>query len=228
MILQLAFYLIIFIKLVKLDTSISCPNYEDIKDRDLNDEERAIIAKFTEKPTPKEEFVIENNDTFTDIWGYTLNWTNVREGWYKLRRYKYIDGNKLMKKHKTMLKTYTKLGYKVMDIPRYMYQTMLEMRDLKTMRVEDCGHTVNCKRLNEKAEVINIQNTFMYRFLDDSILNTMQTTLQPILEKWAKVRLDFSPVVYGIRRYTRGASLLLHVDKIPSHIISAIIQVNIQ
>ena len=33
-------------------------------------------------------------------------------------------------------------------------------------------------------------------------------------------------VAYGIRRYTRGATLVQHVDNIPTHIISAILQID--
>ena len=36
---------------------------------------------------------------------------------------------------------------------------------------------------------------------------------------------DFT--IYGIRRYLRGAWMGLHVDKLPTHIISAILQVHI-
>ena len=58
------------------------------------------------------------------------------------------------------------------------------------------------------------------------VRRTLEYQLQKILEDWAKVKLKKDFVLYGIRRYTRGAVLLQHVDKIPSHIISVILQID--
>ena len=38
--------------------------------------------------------------------------------------------------------------------------------------------------------------------------------------------LSEQAIVYGIRRYARGAKLWEHTDRVPTHIISAILQVN--
>ena len=40
-----------------------------------------------------------------------------------------------------------------------------------------------------------------------------------------KIRLSPETQIYGIRRYLRGAWLSLHVDQLPTHILSAILQV---
>ena len=50
-------------------------------------------------------------------------------------------------------------------------------------------------------------------------------TLLPILEKWSGQKLSSDPIIYGIRRYLRGAWCLLHVDRLPTHILSVILQV---
>ena len=57
-----------------------------------------------------------------------------------------------------------------------------------------------------------------------SIVENLRQTLKPIFEDWSRIALENHVVVYGIRRYLRGAWLSLHVDKIP-RIISAILQV---
>lgn len=49
--------------------------------------------------------------------------------------------------------------------------------------------------------------------------------VKPMLEKWSDRKLSNKARVYGIRKYTRGAWLSLHVDKPTSHILSVIIQV---
>ncbi len=59
-----------------------------------------------------------------------------------------------------------------------------------------------------------------------------------ILENWingedrfgldgsSRIRLSDKSQIYGIRRYLRGASLNLHVDRPTTHIISAILQLD--
>ena len=49
--------------------------------------------------------------------------------------------------------------------------------------------------------------------------------LLPILESWSGKQLSPDPIIYGIRRYLRGAWCALHVDRLPSHILSVILQV---
>ena len=50
-------------------------------------------------------------------------------------------------------------------------------------------------------------------------------TLLPILEKWSGQKISSDPIIYGIRRYLRGAWCQLHVDRLPSHVLSVILQV---
>ena len=52
----------------------------------------------------------------------------------------------------------------------------------------------------------------------------IKSSLLPIMGNWCGLSLK-SAVVYGIRRYTRGSWLGLHVDRLPTHIISVILQV---
>ena len=65
----------------------------------------------------------------------------------------------------------------------------------------------------------NHANTF--KELNEEIV----TVVKPIIEKWANVKLSSNATVYGIRRYLRGAWLGLHVDRLPTHVLSAILQV---
>ena len=45
-------------------------------------------------------------------------------------------------------------------------------------------------------------------------------------EKWSGQNLSPKCKMYGIRRYLRGARMMLHVDKLPWNIIGAILHVN--
>ena len=57
-----------------------------------------------------------------------------------------------------------------------------------------------------------------------SIVENLRRTLKPIFEDWSRIALANHVVVYGIRRYLRGAWLSLHVDNFPYH-IAGILQV---
>ena len=52
-------------------------------------------------------------------------------------------------------------------------------------------------------------------------------TLKPIMEEWigGNIPLQYNNV-YGPRRYRHGAQLWLHVDRMTTHIISAILQLD--
>ena len=70
------------------------------------------------------------------------------------------------------------------------------------------------------------RNKILIDIIDKTGLkNIIKTALKPILQDWSGQILSENVIIYGIRRYLRGASMLLHVDKFPTHIISAILQV---
>ena len=53
------------------------------------------------------------------------------------------------------------------------------------------------------------------------------TTIQPILEDWIGGDIPLRPtMIYGIRRYLNGSKFYMHVDRLNTHIISAILQVD--
>ena len=41
----------------------------------------------------------------------------------------------------------------------------------------------------------------------------LSRVLKPIMQNWSKTEVSNEITVYGIRRYLRGSSLLLHVDR---------------
>ena len=77
--------------------------------------------------------------------------------------------------------------------------------------------------VKNNTQVLIIEQSPYYALIEKEILSS----LQPILESWSGQKLSQDHVVYGIRRYLRGASLMAHVDRLPTHIISAILQVRL-
>ena len=52
----------------------------------------------------------------------------------------------------------------------------------------------------------------------------LSRVLKPIMQNWSKTEVSNEITVYGIRRYLRGSSLLLHVDRKDLRIFGAILQ----
>ena len=62
--------------------------------------------------------------------------------------------------------------------------------------------------------------------VSSAVQETTISILKPILQKWSKQKLSPNGLFYGMRRYSKGAWMSLHVDRLPSHIISVILQVH--
>ena len=60
--------------------------------------------------------------------------------------------------------------------------------------------------------------------LDDHMRSVIREAMLPILEQWVQRKLELT-ALYGIREYRRGATLKMHVDKIETHHVSAIVNV---
>ena len=60
--------------------------------------------------------------------------------------------------------------------------------------------------------------------LDSHMRSVIREAMLPILEEWAQRKLELT-ALYGIREYRRGATLKMHVDKIETHHVSAIVNV---
>jgi prolyl 4-hydroxylase len=61
--------------------------------------------------------------------------------------------------------------------------------------------------------------------LDDSLRARISAELHPLLEAWVAKTLRMT-AVYGIREYQRSAVLDMHIDRMETHIVSAILNVS--
>ncbi len=61
--------------------------------------------------------------------------------------------------------------------------------------------------------------------LPDNLKQRLSTEIAPLLETWYGGKLNLTSV-YGIRKYTNGAILRMHVDTVHTHVVSAIINVD--
>ena len=121
-----------------------------------------------------------------------------------------------------------------MDIPADLHQRIKEARNIEAMEPEDCDSTnmvINCKiihydeELKQSIEYYN-NNTFLIPMHHNvSLTRGISFRLRKVLEKWSNLPLHKDPFMPRIRRYTQGASLILHIDYLPDLTISALLQV---
>jgi len=172
--------------------------------------------------------VLAQNPTYTDWWGVVYNWTSIDAGWYPMKKQYYLRQIELLKFQTKAIRRFTEIGYKVMKIPPVLYETILNQRNMQSLQKEDCEGLwcINCEQYID-GKLTHMNNTFLMDFMNPKVVvRAIKYQLLKIMENWANVKLDENGNIYGIRRYTRGAILLQHVDKIPNHIISAILQID--
>ena len=80
---------------------------------------------------------------------------------------------------------------------------------------------VVCIFAEPKHNMMNLNVRFDKNNLGDYI----STYVKKEIEDWCGEELDKKIIFHGIRRYLRGSWVALHLDKLPTHIISAILQV---
>ena len=66
-------------------------------------------------------------DKFIDITGYEIDWHDREDGWTEDRRKRVWNHNLLMMDQRKKLPTFTKSGYKKMDIPPELYWSILQI-----------------------------------------------------------------------------------------------------
>ena len=115
-----------------------------------------------------------------------------------------------------------------MTIPDELYESILEARRPETLNWEKCVASpyTNCLAIRERGEKVPKHNVQIMRVKNEKVLRqSLVSHLKPIIEEWAGQSMSSQVVVYGIRRYLKGAWLSLHVDQVPTHIFSVILQV---
>ena len=129
----------------------------------------------------REELILTQAPSLTDIWGYQMNWTVFEDGWYPLRRYRVLANELLLREfiriHKADRKNMTVKGFEVRDIPEDLHKLIKENRDIPNMVPEDCDWTamvINCKNRFEEGMITN-DNTFLIPLKQDNITTVIKS-----------------------------------------------------
>ena len=114
---------------------------------------------------------------------------------------------------------YTKHGIALSEIPDHIYNKVIEYyqenRNNKS-RIATENPTSHLNKGDDKTPASEVIS------LTDDIRSFLHEQLKPICEKWSGQALE-PTAIYGIRRYFEGARLEPHYDWCDTHIISAIL-----
>lgn len=121
------------------------------------------------------------------------------------------------------------------DVPKYTVEGFLKVKMPSWLfeRVSEFQEQNYFSSVPERSDAIGTYITssltpaFPARFipLSDEIKEEIAGYMIPMLERWVKHDLEFV-ALYGIREYRRGATLKMHVDRVETHHVSAIVNVS--
>jgi prolyl 4-hydroxylase len=115
---------------------------------------------------------------------------------------------------------FTRQGFKKLPIPKDLFNLLQsfyqENKPNEVIEESDAiGRYIKSDYSQHPASMIEIT---------DEIRANIMHSLTPLLEKWTGLTLEPS-AVYGIREYKQGATLAMHVDRVETHQISAILNI---
>jgi hypothetical protein len=118
-----------------------------------------------------------------------------------------------------MLPSFTKKGYELTRMPKDLFKRLQEKVNYE---IENNWETL---RTEGAIDVVNTHPDRPSKMIDLGPLSKeIHQALLPLHEKWAGIKLRPSSI-YGVRAYQNGSSLLMHVDKPQTHVISCILHV---
>ena len=139
--------------------------------------------------------------------------------------FQYIYDSSMGKRHAlntvqpTVVHNYSETGYALLQLPDETFAWLKSWYEANADKeiVESNAGAVGTQH-EAPWHVRHITPQLKQRLIDE---------LRPILAEWSKFPADSLEMtsIYGIRRYTRGSRLRMHVDTVMSHVVSAIINV---
>ena len=147
------------------------------------------------------------------------NIQKAEEDWSEDRKMTLVDIQQQNWDQPALVPQLTPTGFEVRPVPSYLFHFLINMLVMDKVKPEPCppsGHH-NCQEGEDPAkfEIVDVKDS-------RAVKKVLGEQLKSVAEEWAGIQLDLS-TVYGVRRYRRGAKLALHVDKLPTHVVSFII-----
>ena len=173
-------------------------------------------------------------DLLPQPFGFQLPVCSLREGYHHAQMVaKQVDFVKKIPELARFVPAFTDVGFLKTKLPESLFQDVVAARDhaisngMISTEEPDFGilngPVVIENPILEKCKDIIVPRTQLIN-IGTNIRKSILESLGPLAENWAQLKLRPSSL-YGIRRYLNMSTLLAHVDKVGSHVISAIINV---
>ena len=185
--------------------------------------------------------ILKDHDDFqdvtTDSFGISSTVCSLGEGQTVTARKAKFSQVPLFLKQRKAAPRITEAGFEKVNIPKEIYGLILTnrkklLRNGVKWKIEYCSHGLqNCNRIveSEQAQECHEVSSEKYWFLDleATTKSYIFSLLKNLAEEWIgkKFRLK-GTTAYGLRKYTRGATLSAHLDHLRTHVISAILNIN--
>lgn len=167
-------------------------------------------------------------DSVTDPFGFTYQLCGA-QGFTAEGRQQLLFQVALSNEQTEWVPRFTERGFEKRRIPSPLWEQLSSdyERVKQGMAREPCILSViNCQEIQESEEesfLRPVQRTFMMQ-LSQPVLTSVKESLQPLAEAWSGIQLAHTST-YGVRRYTNNSWLVAHLDRLGTHVISAILNV---
>ena len=143
--------------------------------------------------------------------------------WFRSKSPSLTPEKMLIKTHNEYVPNYTRTGVDKARLPEPLFKKINGFYHENRSSLEE-EHVEGDFIVNsDKAVDRNRKSSSVVQMSDEMRLE-IHDALKPMMEKWCGKKLE-PTYVYGIREYHEGAVLKMHRDRIDTHIISAIINV---
>lgn len=123
-------------------------------------------------------------------------------------------------KQPTKLPKFTTDGYKKTKLPAALYQKLLDFwRRNQHLKVREAWRVDDIHTNHWQADLFMLH-------LPEQMKQEVFATVKPLLEEWANVPNLVPTACYGVREYGNGSVLAEHVDRVETHAISAILNID--
>ena len=125
----------------------------------------------------------------------------------------------------SFIRSYSRVGFEKRKTPAHLHEYLKEETRKGSVLPEPCSHSghINCAEHEDDEDSAEVNFVKLQDY--EHLQNVLNQSLIEDLSEWSNTSLQFT-FFYGPRVYQRGSRLSLHVDKMSTHIISAIINID--
>ena len=175
-------------------------------------------------------------DEINDNFGIPLPICSINEGFIP-HAAKRVLAILFGSKQRTWVPSLHKVGFEIMKIPEDIFAMILDSREKlltngNKWKIEAlCDNGMqNCVRvvesdLSQECHLVSAEN-YLFLNLEKSVKDEVCEKLRLVAQDWLGGIVELTGTEsYGIRKYTRGAIMLGHVDHLINHVVSAILNI---